>query len=179
MKNIIKISQNKKNDFIIEKSDKWRNSIIIKFEINEEIDYINLFLILKSYCLNQKYPVFSVSSLLIDEDLNKYIICQNETRSFINKIDYFKFMEWVNFRISEDERYKKKKNFAGFLLLFNNSIMDIANKNKKYDILNYLKPQFPWNLEWLNIFKKDMNTIEFQEKKIEFLINEIEKIKKK
>jgi hypothetical protein len=46
--NEIKIPQNLKSNFIIQKSHNWNYSIEILLKIEEEIDFTNLFLILKS-----------------------------------------------------------------------------------------------------------------------------------
>ena len=63
-KYIIKIPQNDIGYFKISKSKTWKNSIDIGFNIKEEIDILNLFIIVKSYIKNIEFFCFKISTVI-------------------------------------------------------------------------------------------------------------------
>ena len=63
--NEIKINQNNKSFFIIQKSDNWINSIDVKINVKEEIDILNLFLIIKSYIKNIEFYCYRLATVVI------------------------------------------------------------------------------------------------------------------
>jgi len=61
---VIKIPQNEKKIFNIKKSENWKNSIDIEFDIKEEINILNLFIIIKSYIKNIEFFCFKMSTIV-------------------------------------------------------------------------------------------------------------------
>jgi hypothetical protein len=168
-KNKIKIPQNNKFYFIIEKSKNWVNSIDIKIKTKEEIDFLNLFLIIKSFIKNTEFFCYKITTLIIKEE-NDIIITENLILNQFVKMSYWEFEKWIIEKITFDKKYiTDDKDFYGIRIVFSKKI--IENLNKKYNIetLEYLKPKYPWKKEILkeisieNYFKK----------------NELEKIKEK
>jgi hypothetical protein len=90
--NKIKIPQNKNKFFIIEKNKEWVNSIVVSFDINETVDYVNLFFILKSYALGNHYLVYSIGTSFYDLN-SKTIITQKENSRYINRMLFDDFVE--------------------------------------------------------------------------------------
>jgi hypothetical protein len=80
----IKINQNDKNYFEIEKSKNWLNSIDIKIKIKEEIDFLNLFLIMKSFIKNVEFFCYKMRTIIIKEDEDVIITENLLINQFIN-----------------------------------------------------------------------------------------------
>ena len=104
------IPQNKKNFFVIKKDIKWKWSISISFNLNEEIEYLNLFLILKSYLYNDTITLYSIGTSFYNLE-NNSIITQKENIKFLKRMSYDEFLDWIGYRIRNDWKYNKSKNF--------------------------------------------------------------------
>jgi hypothetical protein len=82
-------------------------------------------------------------------------------------MDYYSFLEWINFRIQNDSKYNETEDFYGILLLFPKGLSIIYNNvYKTNNFLSFLKPIYPWSIEWLNLFKNNLNKIFLLEQKI-------------
>lgn len=169
----IKIPQNFKKSFIIDKSRNWKYAIRIKIDLNDDIDFINLFLILKSYALNQDLPAYAFAVCFEDE--TKTIVAEKQGISFLKKISYENFTEWLSFRLKNDSKYDNKDNFYCLLILYNKNLIFLKNKDLSYDSLQHLRPEYPWSDEWLSYFSKSLDTIEILQKKVkrlEYILSE-------
>lgn len=155
-KDIPKIPQNKSNffKFIINKD---RFFIDIQFEHNQKIDYENLFLILKSYIINEPYFInfiFINSSENIEEVKNfKINLYHNVSVKKIEKIKYIDFKDWFDEFKERDFEYIKNLKFYGFRIV-------IDKKSPIWENLNFY-PLYPWNKNFKKIFIKK-NKIDFQ-----------------
>lgn len=167
--NEIKIPQNKINFFIIEKSNDWANSIDIKIKIKEEIDFLNLFLIIKSFVNNIEFFCFKITTIIIKEDQD-LIVTENLFLNHFSKINYWEFEKWMIEKISIDLKYiEDDKNFYGLRIIFSKDIINSLNKKYNCEVLNFLKPKFPWEKRIL----EETKTNNFVK------IDELETIKKK
>lgn len=174
MKNIIidqigetKIPQNNDKFFSIKKYDKWRYSLEIKFETVENLNYLNLFFILKSFVLNKEYPPYAICTSFTKE--NKHIISQKESITWFKNIDYYDFIDWINFKILHDSKYEPTENFYAIILIFSKDFIIVKEKeNKIEDILSKIKPIYPWTPEWLNNFQNQIEKIKILEEEIKF-----------
>ena len=185
----IKINQNDKNYFEIEKSKNWLNSIDIKIKIKEEIDFLNLFLIMKSFIKNVEFFCYKMRTIIIKEDEDVIITENLLINQFIN-MSYWDFEKWIVDKINIDDKYvTDNKDFYGIRLVFSKKIIENLNKKYKIDTLEYLKPKYPWKEELLKEIKlenyikdsqleKIKKKIENNEKK-EDIISYINKILKK
>lgn len=181
----IQIPQNQNTFYTIQKSFIWKNSIEIKFNLDQEIDYLNLYFILKSYSLNTINPVFGLS--LCFKDLkSKLVIVQNENNSFIKKMNYASFIDWISYRIANDWKYEKSENFMYIILMFNKNLTILNNNKYSIDVLDAFLPIYPWTEEWYDYFKKNIDTIEILKNKnnsnnnlIKILKQQIFELKKK
>lgn len=167
------IPQNMNTNYVIKKSSYWKNSIEIGFIFSEEIDYINLYLILKSYCLSTIWPVVYVCPSILNKK-DEIVVFQKESPSFIKNIDFIKFKEWISYRLLDQEHYEKSEEFMNYysiLLIFNENIvyLELMRDN---DILSWLKPNYPWNDQIINFFEKDISNLELVKKQNELLINQ-------
>lgn len=169
--NEIKIPQNFKTNITIEKSKIWNYAISISFKLDENIDYVNLYFILKSYALNTIFVVHSIGTSFYDLN-DKMIITQKENAGYIKKMNFEVFVDWVNYRIKNDWEYNTSKTFYNFLLFFEKDLITLNNKKYNCEVLLYLKPIYPWSENWLDFFKKSLDYIKFLEKKIIFLENQ-------
>ena len=171
-KNNVQIPQNNIDFFKIFCDPKWKYSIQIKFDTSKEIDYLNLFLIIKSYLYNETCLTYAIGTCF--EDLNsKRVITQKENMLKIKTMDYLYFCEWINHRIKKDGFYEKKDDFYGILILFEPNIVVLRNLENKIEILNILKPTYPWTLKWLDFLNKNVDEKALLQKKIESLENQI------
>lgn len=163
----IKIPQNKNSFFIIEECVEWKYSIIIKFNYIEEVDYTNLFLIIKSYVMNKELSPYSLCTVFRKNNQN--IVSQNQKIRWFVDMDFYSFIEWIEYRIKNDNKYKVDESFIGITILFPKGLVQIKSKNlNTTSLLQNLKPEYPWKIEWINHFKQSLNTIQALQKKIEY-----------
>lgn len=176
--NQVIIPQNDKENFIIEKNKYWNSGIVIKINFKNEIDYLNLYFILKSYLDWNLIPVYGAALAFLRTSINpRYVILENESSLFLRKMDYFYFCEWINFRILKENIYQADVECLGIFLMFNKSVYDSVSKRIGFDCLEFAKPVFPWTIEWLLRFKKELNRLDLQKKENEFLKACLAKIK--
>ncbi len=167
--NKIKINQNDNSYFEIEKSKNWINSIDIKLKLKEEINFLNLFLIIKSFIKNTEFFCYKMSTIIIKEDEDVIITENMILNQFIN-MSYWEFEKWIIEKITIDNKYiTDKKDFYGIRIVFSRKIIENLNKKYNTDVLKYLKPKYPWKEELL----KEIKLYEYIKN------NELEKIKNK
>lgn len=169
LSNSIVIPQNEKTNFTITNPKTWKYSILVEFNIKEEVDYLNLFFILKSYALNSELPPYSFYSSYSKD--NMIFVTEREKISWLIIIDFFSFKDWLDYRLKNDSKYREEnENFQGLMLTFPKHLIELYNKeNKVENTLNYLKPIYPWSTLWLNNFKTSIDKIALLEKEIMFL----------
>jgi hypothetical protein len=169
------IKKNEHEFFTIEKFNLWKHSIIVKFKISDKINYLNLFFILKSYVYYKKLPPYAIcTAFKIKDDV---IITQKTNIDWFLNIDYFMFKDWLEFRIKHDDKYNDKSEFFGIIFIYSKDLLSIYTKDQ-FDILNILRPKYPWSDNWLEMFEKQINKIELLNAKIQMLEEEIKNIKK-
>jgi len=167
--NKIKIDQNENSYFEIIKSKNWVNSIDIKLKLNEEINFLNLFLIIKSFIKNTEFFCYKMSSVVIKEN-EDIIITENILINQFASMSYWEFEKWIIDKITIDNKYvTDKKDFYGIRIVFSKKIIENLNKKYSIDVLNYLKPKYPWKDDLL----KEVKLKDYMK------INELEKIKRK
>lgn len=166
--NKIKINQNENEYFEITKSKNWINSIDIKLKLNEEINFLNLFLIIKSFIKNTEFFCYKMSSIIIKEDED--VITENILLNQFTNMTYWEFEKWIIDKITMDNKYiTDKKDFYGIRIVFSKKIIENLNKKYNLDVLKYLKPKYPWKDEII----KEIKLYDYIKNK------ELEKIKKK
>jgi hypothetical protein len=159
-----KIKQNDTSYFTIEKNKKWNNTIEIKFNYKEETNLVYLFLIIKSFILEDCLLPLSVS-LSFKSENDKINISDNVKIRVIKKMDYIDFEEWIVYRISKEHLYKRDDEFTSILISFEKSFLDLYQKKKNEDdLLLDLKPIFPWNEHALIILKESDKILYYKEK---------------
>ena len=168
-KNIIKIPQNDIENFNISKSKTWKNSIDIGFNIKEEIDILNLFIIVKSYIKNIEFFCFKMSTVIKKKEEDIFITENLMLNQFI-KMSYWEFEKWLLEKIHYDSKYiSDDKDLYAITIFFQSKIIEGLNLKYKKDVLNILKPIYPWKQEIL----QEINIKNYIKE------NEIEKIIKK
>lgn len=105
---------------------------------------LNLFIIIKSYVLNDKLVVENISFGSKDKK-NRVMIFERESTNKLRKIKFNEFYEWINWRLMKDLGYNESRDLYCILISFNKNIIN----EKKID-LNLLKPKYPWNIDILN-----------------------------
>jgi hypothetical protein len=165
---VIKIPQNEKKIFNIKKSENWKNSIDIEFDIKEEINILNLFIIIKSYIKNIEFFCFKMSTIVKKKE-NIFVTENLMINQFI-KMSYWDFEIWIIDKIYSETRYiSEEEDLYAIRVSFQKKIIEGLNSKYKKDVLEYLKPSYPW--------KKDI--IEDLKLKNYIKESEIEKIIKK
>lgn len=142
--------------------------------LTEELDYLNLFFIIKSYLHSNICKAYSIKTVFTDKDKKKKI-SESESMLTIKNMNYYQFYEWVNFRIKNDWTYNDSSDFYSFRILFERSIVKLLNEKEGLDVLEVIKPQYPWNKDWLNFFEKTIEREKILEKKIIYLENLVKK----
>lgn len=170
MINNLKISKNNeipnfKNFFNIKKSDYWDYSIEIKINIIDELDIINLYSIIKSYIFNNILPCYSIATGTSDND--KYIIFNKSNLKQISKMSLNDFIEWYDFSLNYVKKYENKDNIIIFLIIFEKTICNIKKIN-----LNELKPDYPWNENWIRYINLPSEKMFYNDKIFFKTINE-------
>jgi len=191
-KNQVKIPQNKNRYFKIEKSKEWSNCIDV-LTSKEEIDILNLFLIIKSYIKNMEFYCYKMSIIIVKKELNDTIITENMMLNYFIKTSYWEFENWFIDRLHNDLKYiTEKEDLYGFRIVFQSKIIEGLNKKYNEDVLEILKPIYPWKDEILKSYKIDITEIEIIKKEndklkkenednkdtIKKLVKELEELKK-
>ena len=188
----IKIPQNKNKYFMIEKSKEWAYCIDI-LTSKEEIDILNLFLIIKSYIRNMEFYCYKMSVIIIKKELKDTIITENMMLNYFIKVSYWEFENWFMDRLHNDLKYvTQKEDLYGFRIVFQSKIIEGLNKKYNEDVLEVLKPVYPWKDEILKSYKIDITEIEIIKEEnqklkkenennkntIDKLVKELEELKK-
>ena len=191
-KGYIKIPQNKNKYFMIEKSKEWSYCIDI-LTSKEEIDILNLFLIIKSYIRNMEFYCYKMSIIIIKKELKDTIITDNMMLNYFIRVSYWEFENWFMERLHNDLKYvTQKEDLYGFRIVFQSKIIEGLNKKYNEDVLEILKPIYPWKNEILKSYKIDIAEIETikeenqklkkenenNKKTIDKLVKELEELKK-
>ena len=159
-KGYIKIPQNKNKYFMIEKSKEWSYCIDI-LTSKEEIDILNLFLIIKSYIRNMEFYCYKMSVIIIKKELKDTIITENMMLNYFIKVSYWEFENWFIERLHNDLKYvTQKEDLYGFRIVFQSKIIEGLNKKYNEDVLEILKPIYPWKNDILKSYKIDIAEIE-------------------
>ena len=170
--NIIKIPQNELQCFIIKKSKNWKNSIDVEFDIKKDIDILNLFIIIKSYIKNIEFFCFKMSTIVKKND-DEIFITENLMINQFIKISYWDFEKWLLEKIYSESKYiSDNKDLYAITLSFQKKIIDGLNLKYNKDVLEYLKPIYPWKKE---IFEEINIKNYIKENDIEKIIEKIEK----
>lgn len=154
----------------------FKNSIEITIKPFEEIDYINLYIILKSFAHNIKY---TPGRLLIAVKNEDFFVSNNIDISNIKKMSYLSFYNWFLYRIENDRKYIRKEGLYKFIITYPIEIFDRKE-------IEYLRPIYPWSRKILDsltiLIEEESNKnkiIESQEKKIKILEEKIKNLEKK
>ena len=170
--NYVKIPQNKDKYFKIEKSKEWSNSIDV-LTWKEEIDILNLFLIIKSYIRNMEFYCYKMCVIILKKELKDTIITENMMLNYFIKINYWEFEAWFIDRLHNDLKYvTEKEDLYGFRIVFQSKIIEGLNKKYNEDVLEILKPAYPWKKEILDTYKIQLAEIELIKKENEELHKE-------
>ena len=170
--NYVKIPQNKDKYFKIEKSKEWSNSIDV-LTWKEEIDILNLFLIIKSYIRNMEFYCYKMCVIILKKESKDTIITENMMLNYFTKINYWEFEAWFIDRLHNDLKYvTEKEDLYGFRIVFQSKIIEGLNKKYNEDVLEILKPAYPWKKEILDTYKIDLAEIELIKKENEELHKE-------
>lgn len=170
--NIIKIPQNELQYFIIKKSKNWKNSIDIEFDIKKDIDILNLFIIIKSYIKNIEFFCFKMSTIVKKND-DEIFITENLMMNQFIRMSYWDFEKWLLEKIYSESKYiSDNKDLYAIMLSFQKKIIDGLNLKYNKDVLEYLKPIYPWKKE---IFEEINIKNYIKENDIEKIIEKIEK----
>ena len=160
IKKQVKIPQNKNKYFIIEKSKEWPNCIDI-LTSKEEIDVLNLFLIIKSYIRNMQFYCYKMSVIIVKKESKDTIITENMMLNYFLKASYWEFENWFMDRLHNDLKYiTQKEDLYGFRIVFQSKIIEGLNKKYNEDVLEILKPVYPWKDDILKSYKIDITEIE-------------------
>jgi hypothetical protein len=164
----VRIPQNSNSSFVISKSVKWRNSIQIEFNPSEDIDKLNLYFILRSYLETSFLQAEYISTVFVAE-LDNFGVSQHEHVSKILKMCYYDFELWISDRLSWDNKYLNDTKLYYIVISFNSHLLELKTREFGVDLLEALRPIYPWGESWLNRYLKEIGRISFLEKKIETL----------
>ena len=171
-KSYIKIPQNKNKYFKIEKSKEWPNCIDV-LTWKEEVDILNLFLIIKSYIRNMEFYCYKMCVVILKKELKDTIITENMMLNYFIKINYWEFETWFMDRLHNDLKYvTEKEDLYGFRIVFQSKIIEGLNKKYNEDVLEVLKPVYPWKKEIIETYKIELDEIELIKKENEELQKE-------
>lgn len=128
------------NKYYIEiKKNSWKNSLDLLFIDVDMCEYINLFLLLKSYLVSTKLIVYKMYIILINNEYNSIIIYKNINIYLLYKMNFIEFFEWYKNNFEYDYEYVKKHQICGIRIVFNSD----NNDN--------IFPIYPWNENWKNM----------------------------
>lgn len=137
---------------------------------NEEINYLNLYIIIKSYLSSLIYPFVEITVRI--KKNNEDIITERINSSIILEMSYFDFQKWAQRRINYDLKYLNESVFYSFSFMSNRYVVE------ENDLL-VIRPIYPWNEKIL----KEIKSIEIKEildkEIIKIKEREIKKLKKK
>ena len=165
-KNRIKIPQNEDIFFSIKKSKEWNFSIEISLDPNKPVNINNFFLIIKSYMMNKKYYAYGICSII--KKNNDEIVSENINLNFIKRLNVFEFEDWIKYRLSVDKKYLDENSFYCFRIMYNKEIIEKFLYIDNIDVLEILKPKYPWNKKIIFYNEKDI-IIEKLKKEIRIL----------
>lgn len=135
----IKIKQNHESDYIIKESF-LKHSIEVTINPHKEIDFLNLYIILKSYSCNIQYMPYCFFVCIQERES---MILHNISIDVLKKMTYIGFNNWIIKYLNEDWKYIKENSFYSFVFLYPVELFD-------RNLLKILKPKYPWSLEILN-----------------------------
>ena len=175
-KNQINIPENEKKSFKITLSNLLPNAIQIDIDEKENTNLFNLYLIIKSYLNNLKF--IPDRFLIVISDVNhSFFIADNLDFYFFKSVSLNNFIIWMQKKFLNDSKYLTEKNIYSFVFTY--------KKNYDENLLEKIKPIYPWKENILNNLIKNIekeqnfiSIIDMQKKKIEELQKEIEKLKK-
>ena len=177
LSNRVKIPQNRDSFFEIVKSNDWKHTIDLIIKIKEIIDYMNMYIIIRSYLSSIIYP-FTEITIKIKKN-NDTVITEKINSSTVLKMNYYEFQKWAQYRINYDLKYYDDSSFYCFSFISNPYVV----KNKD---LFYIKPIYPWKESLLKEVRSVENKeivyekiIEKQKKKIYLLTKKIIQLKKR
>lgn len=170
----IQIPQNDSTFFIIKKSIFYKNAIDIFFDINEKIDFVNFFFIIKSFSNNLIFlpKMFLITIKNQDE---RGVVTFNQDPFFFKQMTYAKFVKWVIAQIENDKFYiNNEKLYFISVVMFSTKPID------------NLVPKYPWKKEIIDVFYKNINEeLNYEKllleknKEIDLLKKKIQKLKNK
>lgn len=166
------IWQNDNQIFIIKKHNSWNWCIEVKFDYYKDVNYINLFLIFKSFLLDISLYCYAITSTYIDKK-NNILISENLSIKRFKKIKFDDFIEWYENRITSDKKYEISDEFISLVFHFEKNIIKLKNIE-----LDNVSPKFPWNekmISFLNEEELNIEKLKNKIKKLEKRIKEIEK----
>jgi len=176
-KNEISIPQNSKTNFLITKSLNWNYCIDIKFNLNQKINNLNLFLIVQSYAQNLIY--FPISfAVVIEKKSDPLLIIEKINIHKIRLMSFEDFEEWVNYRLAYDWKYVENEDFYCFRFIFHSKAIDGFNIEFNTEILNFLKPNYPWDKSILIRLKPHDLDLISETKILKYKIKKLKKLLK-
>lgn len=168
-KHQIKIPQNSNTFFVINENTFFTNSLSIKIEPYEDVDIINLYLIIKSYCSNLIY-IPSKLFIIVKNPNQKEFLAWNSSVSEFKNITYYGFIDWFYNQLHKDWEYIHKDGEYFFVFTYPIKVFDI-------NLLSTIKPKYPWKSELLEKFTKLKHNEEYYIMTIEAQKIEINKLK--
>lgn len=172
----ILIPKNNKDFFEIKKSKNWKYCIDIKIKKNEIIFKENLYNIIISYINNEIYLVTQIALIISIED--KEIIVNKIWSYKIKNMTIDNFILWLDNEFKESWKYEEnEKELLGIRIVFNKKIIEIKNTEENTEVLNFLKPIFPWKNNFIKITDNKDETIKLKNK-IKYLKKIIKVLKK-
>lgn len=97
----------------------------------------------------------------------------------LKKISFEDFCEWINYRFKKDSKYEKNSDFYSLIFMFEKNIITLHNKDLNINILDNLKPIYPWSEKWLNFFDKTIEKTILLEKQNILLKKKIKDLENK
>lgn len=151
MSNKIPLIKQNKNQFFKFIYNKEKKYIDIEYDHKTKINYTNLFLILKSYLIEEHLlieNIFINSSEIENHNYEVFNInlFHNIKINKLKKINIFEFKDWLDEMKEADYEYIKSLKYYGFRICFNSNSI-----NLKEDLVY---PNYPWNPKFKNIFIK-------------------------
>lgn len=143
--NIIKVPQNNNDYFTIEQSIFYKKAIDVKFKIEAEINFLNFFLIIKSFVNNLIYSPQGILIIVQNENDSSFVTFFQNI-DFFKKLTYTAFCKWAFNQIAKDALYVSNNHIYSFTIFFSTD----------KPIIN-LKPNYPWNDAIINTFWKGID----------------------
>lgn len=167
------IPSSKGKFLIFKKSPHWNYSLDIILE-SLELDIYglkNLAISIYSLITIDKlhaYEIATVTSSKIDDKTT--IVIDSVKVKWVVSIEHFEFIEWLRFRLVNDEKYFDESEHYSFRITYEKFFVLKCEKDWiKTPLLEWLKPDYPWNEKverfWVGKFASDF-------------ISELNKVKK-